>query len=42
MTYLDVVLSEVAHSDNKRKYLLINMTKGEKAYAEFLDTPPPK
>ena len=41
-TYLDVVLSEVAATDDKRKYLLINMTKGAKAYAEWLEGPPPK
>ena len=42
MTYLDVVFSEVGYRDLKRGYLLINHTKGEKAYAEFLDAPPQK
>jgi hypothetical protein len=39
-TYLSVVLSEVANRDRKRKYLLINMMEGEKAYAEWLEHPP--
>ena len=42
MTYVDVVISEVGYRDRKRGYLLINMTKGEKAYAEWLKSPPQK
>jgi hypothetical protein len=40
MTYLDVVISEVGYRDRKRGYLLINMTKGEKAYAGLVTLPP--
>ena len=40
MTYLSVVISEISYRDRKRGYLLINITKGEKAYAEFLKPPP--
>jgi hypothetical protein len=39
MTYLDVVTSEIGYRDRKRGYLLINMTKGEKAYAEMVTWP---
>ena len=42
MTYLEVVISEVGYRDLKREYLLINQHEGEKAYAEWLEGPPPK
>ena len=42
MTYLDVVITKIVSPDLKRAYLLINHTKGEKAYAEWLESPPPK
>ena len=42
MTYLWVVNSEVGNRDLKRGFLLINIHEGEKAYAEWLESPPPK
>ena len=40
MTYLSVVISEIGYRDRKRGYLLINIQEGEKAYAEWLKSPP--